>query len=388
MVATVNAEFVTRTLRDLVRINSINPALEAGGPGEGEIGRYVAHILSRLGLVVKSHEVEPGRVSVVGSLEGGGGGKGGRTLMLNAHMDTVGVAGMMEPFSGDVRGGKLYGRGSYDMKGSLAACIGAAKALADAGAPFKGTLLIAGVADEENASLGTADLIPRYQVDAAIVTEPTHLEVCLAHKGFAWIEVTTEGRAAHGSRPDLGVDANLAMGRFLARLSALEQDLRRRKPHSLVGPPSLHAGVLRGGTAPSVYAAGSEVTIERRMIPGETREQALREIADILAALSREDPSFKASHRLTLAQQPFEVSRDAEIVRVVAQAVEEELGSPARFGGQTPWMDSALLAAAGVETVVIGPTGAGAHAAEEWVDVESVVALARVLVGAVMRYCG
>jgi acetylornithine deacetylase len=308
-------------------------------------------------------------------------------LMLNAHMDTVGVAGMTEPFSGAVREGKLYGRGSYDMKGSLAACIGAARALADAGAPFRGALLVAGVADEENASLGTADLVGRYQVDAAIVTEPTHLEVCLAHKGFAWIEVITEGRAAHGSRPDLGVDANMAMGRFLARLAELERELRRRTPHPLVGPPSLHAGVLQGGTAPSVYAAGSRLTIERRMIPGETQAQVLGEIADIIAALSREDPSFRAAHRLTLARGPFEVSRDAEIVRVVAGAVEGELGTPARFGGQAPWMDSALLADAGVETVVIGPAGAGAHAAEEWVDLESVVRLAGVLVRSVLAYC-
>jgi acetylornithine deacetylase len=392
MVPPVDREFVTCTLQDLVRINSINPALEAGGPGEAEIARYVAGALKSLGMEVVRHEPEPGRVSVVGRMEGGGkGGEAGKTvgrsLMLNAHMDTVGVAGMAEPFSGAVREGKLYGRGSYDMKGSLAACIGAAKALAEAGAPFAGSLLLAGVADEENASLGTADLIGRYQVDGAIVTEPTHLEVCLAHKGFAWIEVTTEGRAAHGSRPDLGVDANLAMGKFLARLSELERELRGREPHPLVGPPSLHAGVLQGGTAPSVYAANCRVTIERRMTPGETEDQVQREIADILAGLSAEDPSFRASQRLVLARGPFAVSRGAGIVGALARAVEDELGTPPRYGGQTPWMDSALLAAAGVETVVIGPAGAGAHAAEEWVDLESVVRLAGVLVRAVLEYC-
>lgn len=307
--------------------------------------------------------------------------------MLNAHLDTVGVAGMAEPFSGAIRDGKLYGRGSYDMKGSLAAMLGAAKALAGAKAPFQGSLLVAGVADEENASIGTMDLIPRFRLDAAIVTEPTHLEVCLAHKGFAWIEVTTEGRAAHGSRPDLGLDANLAMGKFLARLAELERELRSRHPHPLVGPPSLHAGVLRGGTAPSVYAASSKLTIERRMIPGETRSKVVEEIVGIIEELTRSESGFRATHRLALAREPFEVSREAAIVGCVARAVEAELGTPARYGGQTPWMDSALLAAAGVETVVIGPAGAGAHAAEEWVDVESVVQLARVLVRAVMDYC-
>ncbi len=392
MLPPVDREYLMGTLQDLVRINSINPALESGGPGEAAIAAYVAGALKASGLEVATHEPEPGRVSVVGRLDGKGGdrgkgGKGGRSLMLNAHMDTVGVAGMPEPFSGAVREGKLYGRGSYDMKGSLAACLGAAKALAGAGAPFAGSLLVAGVADEENASLGTADLVGRYRVDGAIVTEPTHLEVCLAHKGFAWIEVVTEGRAAHGSRPDLGLDANMAMGKFLARLAGLEKELRGRKPHPLVGPPSLHAGVLQGGTAPSVYAASSKLTIERRMIPGETEPPVVKEIDRIIRELSREDPSFHATRRVTLAREPFEVRRDAAVVRAVARAVEAEWGAPARYGGQTPWMDSALLAAAGVETVVIGPTGAGAHAAEEWVEVESVVQLANVLVRAVIEYC-
>lgn len=401
MVPTIDRDYLTRTLQDLVRINSINPALEAGGPGEAAIAAYVARALEACGLDVATHEPEPARVSVVGRLEGRGGpggpaggggggghgGRGGRSLMLNAHMDTVGVAGMPEPFSGAIRDGRLYGRGSYDMKGSLSAMLSAAKALADARAPFTGSLLIAGVADEENASLGTMDLIPRYRVDAAIVTEPTHLEVCLAHKGFAWIEVVTEGHAAHGSRPDLGVDANLAMGKFLGRLAELERQLRARKPDPLVGPPSLHAGILQGGTAPSVYAASSKLTIERRMIPGETESQVVDEIAAIIDELARDDLGFRATHRLMLARQPFQVSRDAEIVQCVARAAEAELGRPARFGGQTPWMDSALLAAAGVETVVIGPTGAGAHAAEEWVDVDSVVQLAAVLVRATLDYC-
>ena len=384
MVAPVDRQYVLRTLQDLVRINSVNPALEAGGPGEAEIAEYVVRALEAGGLHTTTHEPAPGRVSVVGRLDGQA---VGRSLMLNAHMDTVGVAGMPEPFSGAVRDGKLYGRGSYDMKGSLAAMLGAAKALADAKAPLNGSLLIAAVADEENASMGTADLIPRYDVDAAIVTEPTHLDVCLAHKGFAWIEVTTEGRAAHGSRPDLGVDANLAMGQVLGRLAEMERELRVRKPHPLVGPPSLHASVLHGGTAPSVYAASATLIIERRLIPGETEPQVVQEIAALIDELARADTQFRATHRVTLAREPFEVSREAEIVRSLARAVEAELGAPARYGGQTPWMDSALLAAAGVETVVIGPTGAGAHAAEEWVDVESVVQLAGVLVRATLEYC-
>ena len=136
--------------------------------------------------------------------------------MLNAHYDTVSAEGMAEPFAAALRQGRLYGRGAYDMKAGLAANMAAAKALVDAGISLRGDLLVAAVADEEYASLGTADLLSRYQVDGAIVTEPTELELCLAHKGFIWFEVETTGRAAHGSRFDLGVDAKMRMGRFLA----------------------------------------------------------------------------------------------------------------------------------------------------------------------------
>jgi acetylornithine deacetylase len=384
MTLPLDRDYITGTLADLVRINSINPALEPGGPGEREIAAYVGEALAALGCQVATHEPEAGRVSVVGRL----GGTRGRSLMLNAHMDTVGVEGMAGPFSGAVRDGKLFGRGAYDMKGSLAACLGAVKALADAKTRLPGAVLVAAVADEEHASLGTADLIGHYHPDAAIVTEPTGLEICLAHKGFAWIEVATAGRAAHGSRPDLGVDANMAMGRVLAALAPLERELRARPPHALVGPPSLHAGVLAGGTAPSVYAARATVTIERRTVPGETDEQVVREIEDAIARLRRDDPALAVHTTLGLSRPPFEVSRDAEVVQALARAYRTALGRAPTFGGQTPWMDSALLAEAGVETVVFGPGGEGAHAAEEWVDLESVFAVAAVLAEAVAEYCG
>lgn len=381
----VDRAFTIESLRGLVRVNSVNPAMEPGAPGEQEAADYVAQLMNHIGLEVFRHEPRSGRVSVVGRLRGA---RAGPTLMLNGHLDTVGVQGMAEPFSGRCENGRLYGRGAYDMKGGVAASLAAAAALARAGAPFAGELLVAAVADEENESLGTADVLSHYQVDAAVVTEPTHLELCLAHKGFAWIEVETVGRAAHGSRFDLGVDANLAMGLFLSRLRALERELRQRPPHPLLGPPSLHAGVLHGGTAPSVYAASSKVTIERRTIPGETEAAVVHEIQDIIDRLSAEDPTFRAQLRVLLVRQPFETSPDSPLANAVTRACRAVLGRPPATCGQTPWMDSALLAAAGIDTVVIGPAGAGAHSAEEWVDVESVVQLAQILAQAVLEYCG
>ncbi len=381
----IDADYLLRTLGDLVRINSVNPVLVPSEPGEAEIAAYVAGALRALGLEVRFHEPDPGRPTVVGRLPGRG---PGRTLMFNAHADTVAVDEMDEPFSAAIRDGRLYGRGAFDMKGGLAASIAAVKALADAGCPHAGEVLVAAVADEEYASLGTADLIGRYQVDGAIVTEPTALDICLAHKGFIWIEVTTLGRAAHGSRFDLGIDANMRMGRVLAELDALEQGVRARPPHPLVGPPSLHAATLAGGTGLSTYAAACTLQIERRTVPGERPAEVVAEVQGILDRLRARDPEFRADLRVLLVRDPFEVARDAPLVRCLAGAATDVLGRSPAFVGQTPWMDAALLASAGVETVVMGATGAGAHAKEEWVDVQSVIDLAACLAEAAMRYLG
>jgi acetylornithine deacetylase len=363
--------------------------LVPGGAGEAEISAFTANSMREIGMEVSIHEPEPGRPSVVGVLPGYG---SGRSLMLNAHYDTVGAEGMAEPFSEGVstpavRDGRLYGRGAYDMKGSLAAGMAAAKALIDAGVRLNGDLLVAAVADEEYASLGTADLIDRYQIDGAIVTEPTALEICLAHKGFIWLEVETIGRAAHGSQYKQGIDANMHMGRFLAELDQLEQEMRQRPGHPLLGPPSLHAAMIEGGTELSAYAASCQLKIERRTIPGETTEGVLDEIQSILDHLSDMDPMYQAVLRSFFLRQPFEVSPQANIVRTLAQAATEVLGEKPKFAGQNPWMDAALLAAAGVETVVFGPAGAGAHAHEEWVDIDSLVTLAEILAGTAINYC-
>jgi acetylornithine deacetylase len=381
----IDRDFTRETLVRMVRINSVNPSLSPGAPGESEIAAFVTSVLQGCGLAVETFEPSPGRTTVLGRLGGTG---GGRSLMLNAHCDTVDIVGMAEPFSGSIRDGKLYGRGSFDMKGSLAACIAAAKALAESGRRLRGDVLVAAVADEEYGSIGTTDLLRHIRADGAIVTEPTALEVCLAHKGYLWIEVQVAGRAAHGSKFELGIDANLKMGKFLCALAKLERDLRARPAHPLVGPPSLHAALLSGGTGLSTYAGSSTVQIERRTIPGETEAQAVAEIETIVDALVMEDADFRAAVRPFFVRNPFEVAPDVPLVRALEAASAKVVGRmPARIG-DTPWMDAALLQAAGVETVVYGPRGAGAHADVEWVDLESVYQLAEVLAEAAVTYCG
>jgi acetylornithine deacetylase len=393
----IDRDYLFSTLADLIRINSINPTLAATGPGETEIADYVATALSSLGLDVHKLESQPARVSVIGILRGtlstspareSGDAK---NLMLNAHYDTVGIEGMPEPFSAAIRDGKMFGRGSYDMKGSLAAQMAAVKAIVDSGDRPRGDVIIAAVADEEYGSIGTFDVIRHFkdntQINAAIVTEPTAARICLAHKGYLWIEIETIGRAAHGSKFESGIDANMMMGRFLSELDQLERNLRARPPHPLLGPPSLHAAMIHGGEGLSTYAASCKLQIERRTIPGETELQVVRELQEIVDRLSAGDPIFHATIRSYFVRDPFEIPRDARVVRAVERASTRVLARAPEYIGDTPWMDAALLQAAGIETVVIGPAGGGAHAAVEWVELESVAQIAAILAETAMDFC-
>lgn len=339
---------------ELVRIDSINPVLEPGAAGEGELARFVAAWLRDAGLEVTVGDAAPGRPNVIGVARGRG---GGRSLMLNAHLDTVGVTGMDAPFAPSVRDGRLYGRGAGDMKGSLAAImqVGAAAAVDR----LRGDVIVTAVADEEVASIGTEAIIQRWRADAAIVTEPTDEVVAIAHKGFVSFEVETTGLAAHGSRPDLGIDAIAAMGPILTGIRVLDDELRSRQPHPLLGTGSIHASVIEGGQEYSSYPARCLLLGERRTIPGETSADALRELEEIAADTG-------ARVEATFDRDPFEADPDSDVVRAVLGARGED-----SLGGVSFWADSALLQAAGIPTVVFGPRVGGLHGVEEWVDLES-----------------
>ena len=380
----IDRAYLEETLASLVRINSVNPKFSDGSTDESAIAAHLEGVLRALGMEVTLHDAAPRRTSIVGRLRGTG---GGRSLMLYGHIDTVGIEGMKAPLSGRIRDGRMHGRGTYDMKGGVAACIAAVKAIVDGGARLAGDVVFVGAADEEVASIGMSEVLKHVHTDAAIVTESTELQLCLAHKGFCWMEVEVEGRAAHGSRFEEGIDANMAMGRFLGRLDNLERELRKRPPHALVGPPSLHAAVILGGSGTSTYAAHCRLEIERRTIPGETEAGALAEIQAILDALAADDANFRARVRPLLSRGSFEAHRESTIVESVHAAATTVLGAPPRIIGEPYWMDAALMADAGIETVVIGPTGAGAHAAKEWVDLASVESVAAILARTAASFC-
>lgn len=370
-------------LSDLVAIDSVNPSLVSGAAGESAIAGCIADWLARAGIAAALQEVAPGRPNVTARIPGSG---GGRTLILNAHIDTVGVAGMDRPFEPRVDGDRLYGRGAYDMKGSLAAIMLAARAFADAGGG-RGDLILTAVADEEYASLGSQAVVASMTADGAIVTEPTGLRVCTAHKGFAWIALETAGRAAHGSKPDLGVDAISHMGRILVDLEALGRYLGTRAPHPLLGFGSLHASLIEGGQELSSYPERCRLQVERRTLPGETPASVLSEIQAGLDRRRDADPTFAATADLFVWRDPFEVAGDADVVLAVERAAAAVLGSPPEIYGDTPWMDAALFAAAGIPTVVFGPGGAGAHAATEYSSIDEVIAATEILTAAARAFC-
>ncbi|HET7034247.1 MAG TPA: M20/M25/M40 family metallo-hydrolase [Thermomicrobiaceae bacterium] len=377
---------LVNTLAELVRIPSINPDLVPGASGERAVAEYIANRLGQTpGISVEMHEAAPGRPNVVAAA---GNGRG-RPLLLNGHTDTVGVEGMAEPFSGRLVGDRLYGRGAADMKDALAAMIVLLETVARQG-DFPGRLVCTFVADEEYASVGTQAIcarIDRWRPDAALVLESTGLNVVVAHKGFVWASIETHGFAAHGSRWQTGVDAIARMGQVLTGLEALGAELVRRPARPYVGPPSVHASLIRGGQELSSYPASCVLDIERRTIPGESAEQVRAELQGLLDGIAARDPDFAATLTMGLVRQPFEVGETAGIVRAVQAATQAVVGRPAEPQGAAGWMDSALLAAAGVETAIFGPDGEGAHGHEEWADLEVLTQFAQALARVAHDYC-
>ena len=355
---------LTELTAQLVEIDSVNPALVPGGRGEREIALFVAGWCKRRGFEVEL--IGTDRPSVIALRPGSG---GGRSLLLNAHLDTVGVVGMEAPLAPRVDDGRLYGRGAYDMKGALAAILLAAAGLRD----LRGNVVVTAVADEELASIGTEAVLERVHADAAIVPEPTELQLAVAHRGFVGFELATKGVAAHGSRPDLGVDAIAKMGHVLVALEQLDERLRSGPRHPLAGTGSLHASLIEGGQELSSFPARCRLTAERRTIPGETAAAVEAEVRELAP---------DASFRLIASRDPYEAPLDHPFVELVARAAasQELVGVPF-------WTDAALIAAAGIPAVLYGPAGAGAHAEVEWVDLASLERVRDVIVATACEWC-
>jgi acetylornithine deacetylase len=369
-------EAVLGLVADLVRIPSVNPAIAPEeAHGEQAVAEFARDWLQQRGVPAHLEEVAPGRPNVVADL-----GRAGPVLVLCGHLDTVGTSGMtIPPFEPRLENGRLYGRGAFDMKGGVAACMAAAASLARDG--HEGRVLLALVADEEYESIGAADFARRHRADGCILSEPSAGRLVLAHKGFVWADIVTSGHAAHGSRPDLGVSAIAKMGRIIAALDGFDRDTLRARTSALVGAASMHCSLVRGGVGLSTYAPECTLSVERRTLPDETADQVAEELRRVIR-----DAGEEAEVVIRTVRGPLETPGGHPLARAVRGAVEAVTGTAPPDAGEPHWMDSAIFADAGIPAVNYGPSGAGAHEAVEWVDAASVVTCARVYVEAARRF--
>lgn len=375
-----------RYASEMVEIDSVNPALVSGAAGEEGMADWLASTCGALGFEVQRQAVAPGRSNVVARWPGSA---EGMRLLLTGHMDTVSLDGMdIEPLKPRVAQGRLYGRGAYDMKGGLAAILEAAAALRQGGFRPHGELLLAFVVDEEHASLGTEALVKEVRPDAAVLAEPTDLDVCIAHKGFAWLTLKAQGCAAHGSAYQEGVDAIAHAGRLLSELETMEQNVFPAQADSLLGRPSAHASFISGGLGLSTYADRCTLHVEHRTLPHQGAGDVLRQWEQAIRRLQACDPAFSASVQLDFQRPGYRIEQGAPVVQALHRAYVEALGQAPTYAGSSGWLDSAILGAAGIPTVIFGPKGGGAHAAVEYVELESISRCAAVLAQMAARWLG
>ncbi len=368
---------------DLVRIDSRNPALDPDGPGERACVRALREWLDTAGFRTEVLEGTPGRPSLVARIGGGP----GRSVMLNGHLDTVQTSGMTHPpFEPRIADGKLWGRGACDMKGGVAAmCVAAQRAHAQG--LLQGEVIVTAVADEEWGSIGTREVIARgIRADAVVVTEPTELTVATAHKGFAWYTITVHGRAAHGSQHTVGIDAIRHAGHVLVELDRLDHEVLPTNAHPLLGRGSVHASFIEGGLGMSTYPDRCTIRLERRTLPGVTLAVVERQLQDVLDAVARRVPEFRAELRFDEARPPSDLPPDDPLVTALVAAT-AATGPRAPIAGVTYWSDAALFNAAGMPTVCHGPgTIALAHGAEEWVPTAEIERAADTLTAFLARW--
>jgi acetylornithine deacetylase len=381
----VDVQLALRLLEDLVAIESVNSTLVPGASGEQRAAEHVCDFLRAHGIAAELKEAAPRRPNVVAKL---GPANTKPALMIVGHIDTVGPGDMPDPFTPCIRDGKMYGRGALDIKSGVAAVCSAAAAIVREGVRLARPFVVAVVVDEECDSIGTQDLLRRgHSADCAVVLETTDLQLVIAHKGYAWFEIVTRGRAAHGSLPEEGRDAIRMMGRVLVALDQLEKEIASRASHARLGAGSLHASLIRGGQELSSYPAECRLQLERRMLPGETEASAEAELRAMLAKVESQDAQFRGTLRAGLGSRPaYEIGEDSPAVERFSTAIRRVCGA-CEFAGMAAWTDTALLVTAGIPGVVFGPTGRGLHGADEYVELDSVAKCAAVLREIILEFC-
>lgn len=373
----IDKSYTTEILRKLVQINSVNPGLDENCAGEEEVSRFILKELHQMDIEAELDEIKPGRFNVTGRIKGK---SGGPSLMLNAHTDTVGVKGMSDPFSGMIEDGKLYGRGAYDMKGSIASMLAAAKSIREKNLKLKGDLVLSFVADEEFESIGAEAAAKKIKTDQGIVAEPTDLNICTAHRGFGIWKISVHGKTAHGGNHHLGIDANMNTGALLTELKKHASRLQDKKKHPLCGVGSLHVPLISGGRSLFIYSDECTLHVERRTLPGESLKDVESELLRLFDRVEKKEPGFRPEISLVIWRSPYEIDRDEVVVQQLEKSVTKVTGLEPEYMGHTWWEDSAIFGDVGIKTVIIGPKGGGIHEDLEWVELDSVYKLAEIFI--------
>jgi len=386
MTYAIDAALVTQYLQQMVQIDSVNPGLVAGGAGEGAIAAWLYQVCEEMGLEVQFQETALNRPNVIARWAGTGGGK---SLLLTGHTDVVSVQNMEgNPFDGRIEDGKLYGRGSYDMKGGLASILGAVAALKAANFQPAGDIWLGFVTDEEYLSIGTDALVTAIKPDAAILTEPTDVRLCIAHKGFAWLTLTTYGKAAHGSRYSEGIDAITNMQYLLKMITTLEEKVFVDDLHPLLERNSVHASFIQGGLGLSTYPDQCSLQVEHRYLPDLHAKEIVQLWQDEIDDLTKTIPGFSATVKLDFERPGYEIEQNTPIVQTIHRSFNEVMQTEPAYMGMFAWLDSAILGRAGIPTVILGPGGAGMHSAVEYVYLQDVVDCAAIIAQATADWVG
>jgi len=367
----VSQKELNNLISDLVKI----PSTPDSKNYEKDVAEFIHDFFHNEGIESKLVKVKDNRPNVVAKIKGTDEGK---SLMLTGHMDTVPAYNMdIEPFSGEIKNGKIYGRGSVDMKGPLACMILALVAIKRANIKLKGDLIFVGVIEEEYKSFGTEYLVKNGpKADAAIVGEPSKLDIAAGHRGLEWLEVTIEGKTAHGGTASEGINAISKAAKFINKVEEVLLPQFAERKHDLIGPPTLNFGVIEGGTQPSSVAGECKIQIDRRWTPLETLDQVFLDFEKIIDQLKNEDKDFKAridripSNMATMDHMPMEIALDHPLVSKLEKVTEKIKGKKADVVSFPGWTDASLISNfANIDTVVFGPGDIScAHSEVEYID--------------------
>jgi acetylornithine deacetylase/succinyl-diaminopimelate desuccinylase family protein len=391
----IDGQKISVLLQELVKIPSPNP------PGDTRaVADFVADALEKQGIRATCIRKDEAAVNVVGRIKGSGGGK---SLLLNAHLDTVPVGDTskwtVDPFGGELRSGRLYGRGATDCKGGAAAIVSAAQAVLKAQLPLRGDIILTLVAGEETLSEeGTAYLLKGGYADAdgVIIAEsstlpsekgrPPLLQIFIASRGMALFEITSEGKSVHAKVAPTGINAIEKMAKIIEAFQ--NSKFEKHLGHPLCGKPTFNVGLIQGGTSPNMVPDFCRITLNRNTIPGEKGEAVHQEITNIISDLQEKDKDLKATVKPLYNADPVEISENEEIVELLKGAIQSVIGTAPNIGGMIGTNDNRFFIKKGIPAVVCGPgTIPQCHAVDEYVEIEALLNATKVYALSMIRFC-